>query len=256
MKKPFIATFSKLDMEKQCPRKFYLMEGSKCLFGKPIIPFQISKAMEDGKIKHQLLEDYAKVGSLGTDPDGFWRPWWGELIDSCKKRYPEFVTEKKIGISPDWSAHPLGNYYRPKYGNPEIKFQGAIDCTFFSMEGCASRAGSEYAVVFDWKSGKFRKPSGIGQLAMYALFLFCTYSQLKKIDCYFVFLDHRQKHKETFHRTELDTLKQSFSKRFDKVNKLLKEAETSRTSEDMFKCNKTPLCGWCPATKEYCEYGS
>lgn len=257
MKKPFKLTHSKSEMKEQCPRKFYLMEGSKCLTGKPIIPFQTSKALEDGNYKHELIEDYIKVGSLGADPKGFWRPWWGELIDKYKARYSEFSAEKKIGLGPDWSAHSLGDYYKPMFPDTEIIIQSSIDFSLFDTKECATRGGSEYAIVIDWKSGKPRKPSKIGQLGLYALFLFCMHPFLEQIDCYFVFLDHKKKHEERYFRNkDLDSLKKLFRQKYNEINNLLILADSTSNHDYFFEAKKSPLCGWCLATREHCEYGT
>lgn len=268
MKKPFIATHSKLEMEAQCPWKFWLMEGSKCITGQPIIPFQDNQALKDGQEKHKRLEKYINGGG---DSLIYWHPWWGQLIDAYKAKYPsktDYMVEQKIGLSPDWEPHFLGDYYKPKYGNPEIIFQCAIDFVLFDTEGCASRCASEYAVVIDWKSGKQRPQSGIGQLGMYALFLFCTFPKLQKIDCYFVYLDKEKwlpvrggikpgRHQEIHFRESLLDLKNHFNHKYCDIKDQLNFIDRGLAwqPEDVFSCNETPLCGWCPATKEHCEYG-
>jgi hypothetical protein len=223
------------------------MEGSKLITGTPLVEFEDAPHFSEGRKKHALLENYTK-GTILKDP--LWAPWWGELIDKFKKVFPEYVVEQKIGLDPDWRGHILGSFYRPIMPT-EILIRGAVDAVFFN----APRARASFAVAIDWKSGKPRKPDPIGQLALYALFLFCTYSKLETIKCNYIFIDHNRRADQTWQRSGVPMLIKHFTEKINKVNELFKGL-TYHPPELIFEKTKNYLCGkWCPATQEHCVHG-
>ena len=107
-----------------------------------------------------------------------------------------------------------------------------------------------HSVVIDYKSGKVRIPTGWGQLALYALIMFCKYPTLERVDCVYIFVDHNKRYEEVYLKHDLFKLKEFFASQVLQLQSYLKAATTKIPIDD-----KTPgNCHWCAATPEQCEH--
>ena len=249
----FIATVSKINCFETCPRKFWLLYGSKYINGKPIIPFQTSKALDEGSKKHELME--AMLKERGTLLPGwvtknpFFEDWWLRIVIRFVTSYKENFVEKKIGLSKDWAAWAMRDYYKPppeyrQAGSPELLMQSALDAVF--LEG-------NYAIIVDWKSGRVRKEDDWGQLAACALLAFCFWSKLETIDSTFIFLDHRVHDTKRFTRFEhFEPLKEHFLNKIKPINNTFQRL--SEVSPEVAFYADPGNCYWCPAENSHCKH--
>lgn len=253
--KNFAVSWSKLSTFETCPWKFWLLYGSKHVKGKAIIPFQSSKALEDGNTKHELMEEALRNIKRGfpvgmhVEADPFWQPWWGELVEKLVKEFPKSWVEQKLAADIDYKKVALDKYWQPSMTNQEVFFQGRLDAVFFKCRPFSREAPADYARIIDWKSGKVRETEGYQQLASQALLLFTALPALETIDAYYVFLDHKKMRVEKFSRKkDFKLLKREFDERI--IGGITKA----------FKFNSFPAeprinwaCKWCPAGEEDCH---
>ena len=259
----FIATHSKLSKFRDCPRKFWLLDGSKHINGKAVIPFQTNKAMTEGGEKHELMHTAGLSLKLGREFPVFssphWKGWWEVFLRRLVKGWAACLFEEKIGVSNDWHAWDLEKYYAVRdkkefYSDPSRRMivRGAIDAMFFDK---SAYEAPENVLAVDWKSGKPRKSEDeFGQTALYALMIFCKWPSVQKVECLYVFLDHkkfdgpvtytRDKHMTAIANHYLNQIAE-----VDNTFLMLSSVDL----ETAFY--PTPgSCHWCPATRRHCQH--
>lgn len=261
--KSFISTYTKINDFNICPRRFWLIHGSKYINGKPEIPFQTSEPLRIGGHKHDLMASAAEsLKNKYTIPtavqsDPYWKTWWGDVLRQLITLHKDFLVEHKIGMCSAWRGWALKEYYAlvaPEIfyrENRVMIFQGAFDLILFDRPWASD---PEKALIIDWKSGRKRPYDRMGQLAMYAAMAFCYWPSLESVDTSYVYLD-----------AEIgDSVVESFSRADDLpaiqdhitgqvANIMLAFSRLSSVDAKTAFFEKPGSCHWCPADGAQCS---
>jgi len=247
--KNFVTSWSKLSTFEGCPRKFWLLYASKHVEGEAIIPFQKSRALEEGNEKHELLENAINSLKRGSPINGsiqkhkFWQPWWRDLVTKLVRKCPQSWVEQKLGVDIHFEKCELNQWWQPTDSTRTPLMHGRIDVVFFNGKPFMNATAAQ---IIDWKSGKVRKSEDYSQLASQALLVFASIPDLEKIDTTYVFIDHEKKQTQTFTRSgDFEKLKNEFRSRINKLLEAIKEGNYPSSQDG---------CHWCPATAEHCDY--
>lgn len=93
----------------------------------------------------------------------------------------------------------------------------------------------DYAVIIDWKSGKYRENPHFTQLELYAIWVLQKHDNISEIDLVFYYIEHNKLEVKTLTKDSIFELK-------DNISKKIKEIESTGT----FQTNKTDKCLECP----------
>jgi hypothetical protein len=261
MNKPFVLSWSKLNDYEQCPYKFWLLHGSKYVEGKAIVPFKTNEHLERGNRIHELMEGTIKRmkdGSAVIHTSKLWQIWWGDMLNNVLSEYPYVKVEEKIGIDENGKAYELDKWWKPIYSGQTISetkpviIHGKIDAIFHDQPQLCD---SENVLLVDWKTGKVRKPEGIGQLALYSLLAMSKWP-MKKLKAVFVFLDYKKQHPEEYSEESMDEIMYAFKQKHEIINRGLGHQlrpEKKLLFDGYFSKKKSGLCPWCPAELQHCE---
>jgi hypothetical protein len=213
-----ILSYSALNDYHVCPRRFWHKWIAKDLSRE-----EKSQAQLDGTEAHEALRKRFAIRE--PLPDDLIRA--EPICAALEALKGEQYTELKLGMRQDGKA-----------------------CDFFA-EDCWLRgtidliiAKDKMAVLFDWKTGKEREDPH--ELTIQALLLRARWPGLERIRGYYVWL--RSMKLGAQHDQIDDTKKTLAGVRRDA------ESIERRTRANDWPPDEGPLCGWCPVTREMCEF--
>lgn len=93
----------------------------------------------------------------------------------------------------------------------------------------------DFAMIVDWKTGKYRKEPDFTQLELYAIWLFQSHTQIKEIDIVFYYVEHNKFVMKTVTPDDVEFLKNDLMEKIDVIE-----------NTDTFKINETKHCLHCP----------
>ena len=221
-------SWSRIDLYRQCPKKFKATHIDK------VIEFDDSNpALQKGKKIHKELEDYT---NWMNDPDG--DP--PKMVQAAKNAVPilkrlkaktgHVYPEKQLALTHNWEKTDW-------FSSTEVlRYRAIIDALAFD---------GDTLIVIDHKSGKVREyTEDFGQLHLTAAILLSLYPKMQKVECSYLFVEHKKTAKITITRSQLKPLMEQFDAEWEQVN-----AETEWAPK------KNRYCNWCQI-KEDCEiYG-
>ena len=209
---------SKLELYKQCPRKFKYRYIDKL----PTKPFE---HLAKGSEVHRLLEIYGNE----------------DLKSDIKEAYNIALkfSESEIGkeILSQKSKRELCIKFKDfepiDSDSNDYDFIGYIDRVNFTNSGLE---------LIDYKTGKYKDPKyqDFQQLIIYAIWFFKKYSSLTEIKIRFVYVEHLQENSIVLTRDKID----------DILNNLKILVKTIELDQDFHK-KPNSLCDWCDF-KEQC----
>jgi hypothetical protein len=171
---------------------------------------------------HKALEDYVKDGKeLALNYIRF-KGVVDELIAIPGQKYPEYQMA-------------LGHDKTPcAFDNPDRWVRGIVDLLIVD---------NDYAFIVDYKTGSNKYPDA-KQLRLMSLMTFAHFPQVNKIKAGLLFVMHNNFITEEYKREDIE---KSWGKFEGPLTRLDKAFETN-----VWPCNPTPLCGYCPV--KTCDY--
>lgn len=203
---------SKLELYKQCPRKFKYRYIDKL----PTKPFE---HLAKGSEVHRLLEIFGNE----------------DLKSDIKEAYNIALkfSESEIGkeILSQKSKRELcikfKNFEPVNSDSNDYDFIGYIDRVNFTENGLE---------LIDYKTGKYKEPKyqDFQQLIIYAIWFFKKYEKLTQIKIRFVYVEHLLENSLVLQRDKIE----------DILNNLKILIKTIKLDTDYHK-KPNPLCDWC-----------
>ena len=228
-KKEIALSWSRLSNYRQCPMQFEAKYITKHYPEETENP-----AFIKGAKVHKQLEDY--INFKKTDKN---EPVMGNisrvvkpLIDKYTNIYGRdaIFAEQQIALDHDWKSTSW-------FGKPvDVKYRGIIDMVIFE--------NPKVATVIDFKTGKVRPyDDDYGQLHMTSAFMFELYPELERVNCTYLFAEHKKSITEVFVKEDHKATKAHFDVEYIEVNE-----------DTEFKPKKNEYCFFC-GIKEDCIYG-
>lgn len=113
----------------------------------------------------------------------------------------------------------------PAGKNEEQVLKGYID--YFAIK-------DTYAIIVDWKTGKYKNKSNYFQLELYAMWIFSKYPQVTEIDLVFYYVESDKISLKIVNAAHINTFKATLQKNINIIE---------NTTE--FKTNESKLCKHC-----------
>ena len=234
MSKPFVASYSRIKMERDCPLKFYHLEIAKDVEQPPY-----TKDSSDGVKAHARLERCVEDGL--DMPFSLKKYQW--VLDHVRKniRYAgpgtyekpitSIGTELKFGLNKRLDSC--------SFFDKDVKFRGVADLAL--LNGIIGH-------VYDYKNGN-PKYADTGQLDYMALCMFVAYPQLKNVYGQLLFLNNPEEvfHTESYESGDLPFLKKQLVLWFKKIQR--RKAENNWPAQQSGLCKKH-----CPVPHSKCKY--
>lgn len=205
-------SFSKLDLFKQCKRKYKYRYIDK-LSGDLILP-----ALVKGKRVHSLLEHF------GSD----FKPDFKATESELQEVYDIYNRFIKSNLGKEILAPRSVREFH-------IKFDSDLKPTFLKpkFEGYIDRVNVGDSIeLIDFKTGKFKESQNYDQLSIYATWFLQKYPKFKSVKLRYVYVEHLKENTMDF--SDFESVK-------NKVLNTIKQIE----SESAFDRNITPLCDYC-----------
>ena len=205
-------SFSKLDLFKQCKRKYKYRYIDK-LSGDLILP-----ALVKGKRVHSLLEHF------GTD----YKPDFKATKSELQEVYDIYNRFIKSDLGKEILAPKSVREFH-------IKFDSDLKPTILkpSFEGYIDRVNVGDSIeLIDFKTGKFKESQNFDQLSIYATWFLQKYPKFKSVKLRYVYVEHLKENTMEF--SDFEPIKAN-------VLNMIKQIE----SESIFDRNITPLCDYC-----------
>lgn len=204
-------SFSSLKQYINCPRQYQEVKVLKRFHTK------VTQQMLYGTEVHKACEDYVGEGKpLAKNYERF-KPVLDSLLEIKGTRYPEL----KMALNKDGEACEYGKGYWVR---------GIVDLMVVD---------NDTAFIIDYKTGSKKYPD-VKQLKLMALMAFAKFPELKSIKAALLFIVDEAFITEEYKREDVPALMSAFA---DDLMRLETSYET-----DVWNCNPTPLCGWCPVT--------
>lgn len=208
----FTWSFSSLNDFESCPKKYYETRVAKNYI------FQDTPQTIYGKEVHLALEEYVRDGK------------------PLAKNYLRFkdMVDTLINI-------PGDKHCELEMALTKEKTKCAFDDENRWVRGIADLiiVDGDKAFIVDYKTGsnKYPKPK---QLTLMALMVFEHFPEVKTIKAGLLFVLHNSFVQQTYNRDDIEKLWGAFEIPLTRLNVAY--------DNDMWTCNPTPLCGWCPVT--------
>lgn len=196
---------SRIQLYKDCKRKYNYRYITKVKTKINLIH------LEKGRVFHSFFENYPDLPK-NKNP-GVYEPIF-ELFVNTLKRNEDIV---RLLESPHVSEHSLKHEW----------LRGFID--YLAING-------EYAIILDWKSGKYYPDKTFFQLELYAYYLFSIIEDLQEISLIFYYVEVDKQDIKVVRRED-------FYKKFEE--KLLKLINKIETTENWPKDPERKWCQWC-----------
>jgi hypothetical protein len=208
-------SYTKFSTFKQCPAKYFHVYIARDVEKKPYDP---------GVTGHVHLEKYLKLETTSV-PDEFQQalPILNNLLE-----FPRLEVEHTIKLDPDYSPVPAESW----------------EYHLMSIFDVIAAVDDETAAVIDWKTGKVRDYTLQQQVA--AAVLLSARPALQEIRYRNVFVHRGHSNGRSYYRQDCDKL----------VRRIEEHAEQVRIAAEKkdWPASPSPLCGWCPCTKEQCVF--
>jgi PD-(D/E)XK nuclease superfamily protein len=212
-----VLNYSALNAYQVCPRRFAHMYVFKDL------PRETkSKEQLDGTAAHEALKRRIRLNEPLPAEYATYEPIAKTIFDSDKIKY----TELKLGIDVTGLACD--------FFADDVWLRGALDLVLSS---------GEEALLLDWKTGKTREDPF--ELEIQGLLLQAKWPSFRRITGHYVWLRDLTigaAHDCSNTANTLATIKRT------------EERLRHRAAGEDWPPDEGPLCGWCPVTKEMCEF--
>lgn len=146
-----------------------------------------------------------------------------------------------ISLSFDFEKNHIEKYIslnkdlEPNTSKDKSAFNGYIDYV---------AVHEDFAMIVDWKTGKYRPSADYAQLEIYAIWLFQTHPEIKEIDLVFYYVEHNKFIMKTINPTDVETLKLDLK---EKIN-IIENTEEFLLTESRH-CPQCPFFNACtPST--------
>lgn len=214
--KPIAWSHSRLETFKNCPKRFYHQYVVKDIQDTGVHP-----AAAWGSEVHEAIELNIRDGKpMPSNMTQY------QVYADLSKQLPNVEAEVKMAVDMSWQP---------------VAFDDYANAWGRAISDVLSVAG-DTAVVFDWKTGKYR--GGTEQAAINAVLTFATYPEVNVVHSRFVYFKEGISDAGEFHRHEIPAL----------------IAPTMETLSNIRQCNDlqawptqpSGLCGYCPVRS--CQY--
>ena len=211
-------SFSRLDVYLQCPKQFEAKFISKTYPDESTNP-----ALVKGQEIHKQLENYTlfKLGKLNDEPKLTSAAKNAtKIIDKITTSYQVVQPELELAINDKWE--------RCGWFDSDVYYRAKIDLI-------AHNNGDELTVI-DHKTGKVRhyEEGPYAQLNLTSAMLFSVMPEVNKINCAYLFVEHKVTSKVEFTRDKYKVLKAPF----DLVHKMV-------NSDTKFEPTPNKYCRFC-----------
>lgn len=199
-----------------CPRRFHMVRDMK------VVPFKETEAIKHGNEVHKALED--RIGKGVPLPEKY-AQYEGVAAKFDK---PGVFVEKEIALTR--SLKPTG------WWSKDCWVRGKIDVGI---------KAKNKVILADWKTGGKVRPES-AQLQLFAAMEMSVSPEVEEAKTMFVWLQPGKTTAETFKREAVPVI---WSDWINKAQRL----ETAY-EKDVWMPKPSGLCGWCPLSKEHCEF--
>jgi CRISPR/Cas system-associated exonuclease Cas4 (RecB family) len=219
---------SRLSDFEQCPRKFYLKYIEKSFPDESDNPNFVR-----GNNIHKQLENYLTwktVGQTKMEPPKLSPESVNvvPIIDNLVAKMDVVMGEQQIATDFNWNKCGW-------FGGDVVKYRCILDLVGLK---------SDMAAIVDYKTGKVRDYSGWGgQLHLNSAVIMSIYPEVQKVNCAYLYVDHKVTKPITVTRAELPQLQGHFDSKHERV-----------ANETKFDPKINEFCKWCPATKKQCHF--
>ena len=207
--KPMITawSYSRLSTWETCPAKAKYKFLDK-------LPEPDSPAAGRGKALHTMAEEYI-TGKVTELPH--------ELAEVA-----EYIEELKGGAAELQLAFTK-EWVPCSWFGPQVYCRVIFD---------AVKLAGPKGTVADHKSGKIKQEEHTDQLRLYALTSFIQYPELEEVEAQILYIDHGERLRMTFHRKDLQELKDYWDNRAGKM-----------MADDVFSPKPNSTCRYCAYSK-------
>jgi RecB family exonuclease len=200
-----------------CPRQYQLTKVTK-----EIVEGE-TEQMRWGNEVHKHLENRVKVGS--ELPDSL--KYLETFVDKIAAQEGKVFTEQKMAIN--------GEFKPVSWFDKGTWCRGIVDVGVQKDKKCW---------VGDYKTGKRRPDSD--QLMLFAALIMHHKPEVETVKTSFIWLKEMKMDSETYKRDQLSDIWKHF---LPKIHRL-----EAAYDSDKWPAKPSGLCGWCPATKEHCDF--
>jgi hypothetical protein len=208
-------SYSSLTDFEGCPRRYHMVRDLK------VVPFKETEATLHGKEVHKALE--LRVKDKTPLPEKYKQY---EAI-AAKFDKPGVFTEQQIALNR--SLQPTG------WWDKDCWVRGVIDV------GVTAKGVS---VLADYKTGKVKPDSS--QMELFAALKMQEDKSITEARTLFVWLAHGKTSKATYKKEGVPVIWEGFIQRVQRMELAYEK--------DKWLPKASPLCGWCPLSKEHCEF--
>lgn len=198
-----------------CPRRYHMVRDLK------VVPFVETEAIRHGNEVHKALE--LRITEQKPLPEKYAQ--YEPIIQKFDR--PGVVAEQEIALDK--------NFKQVGWWDKSCWVRGKIDLALTGKNG---------AMLVDWKTGKVKDDPS--QLALFAAMKFTIDPDVEKAKTMFVFLKFGKTISATYHKGQQWEIWSEF---IAKVRRLEQAYE-----KDQWLPKPSALCGWCPLSKEHCEF--
>ena len=213
-------SYSSLTAFETCPKRYFHIKVAKNVTEVP------GDAATWGQTVHKYLED--RVRDATPLPEAV--SHYESLVAPLVSRPGTVIAEQQLAVNKD--LQPTG------WMSTDTWCRGIIDVGIISPSGTS-------AVLLDWKTGK-RKPDN-DQLKLFAGMAFAHNPELMKIQTGFVWLKENKIDKDSFTRSDVPAIWNTFMPRVIRMERAFKDGS--------FPPKPSGLCRkWCPVPKSMCSF--
>ena len=218
-------SFSALDSFETCPRRHHLTRVTKQVADPP------GEAARWGNRVHDALQRYlqgdaqALAGALAQ-----YQPLADTLLKNTQNKGRNATVDAELQLAVDMDLDPCG------WWDDRGWIRGIVDALL--------RRGS-VAYALDWKTGKPKDDAG--QLALFAGLVMAHYPEIETVHTAYVWLQHKQSDKRTYHRRDLPEIWQQVEPRVAQLERAF--------AHNNWPARPSGLCkNWCPVGRDLCEH--
>ena len=217
-----VLSYSSLNEYHVCPRRFW----HKYIL-RDLPEEEKTQAQLDGTAAHEALRK--RVALREPLPVQFesYEPFCGALMEQSGNKHAEL----KLGMMED--GKPCDFF------DSGVWLRGALDFVLMSLVG-----GAPAAFIADWKTWKQREDAF--ELSIQALLLRTKFPEFKLITGVYIWLKDLKVGSIHHRINDTDTTIRNVRQHADSIKR--------RQENNDWPPDQGPLCGWCPVTKEMCEF--
>jgi|SaaInlStandDraft_4_1057021.scaffolds.fasta_scaffold68810_2 CRISPR/Cas system-associated exonuclease Cas4 (RecB family) len=225
-------SFSKINTFFDCQKKFELTYVNKVAIDRD---YTDPTYFVRGRFLHAYIANRLKGGN-GMKLKGY------NAVDTDDKlnlvEYADSTLENEyIGLTYDFNINMIEAYIsldknlEPARNKALSVIGGYID--YFAIQ-------DDYAMMVDWKTGRYHSHPRYTQLELYAIWLFQSYPEITEIDLVFYYVEHNKFNIKTVVPSDVETLKNEL---MDKID-FIENTDTFNTN-DSIHCIKCPFFNTC-----------